>query len=64
MINHALFKSFLFLLAGAVYLHTGELDLDRLGGLRKQMPIALGFFLVAARPLQAFPGLTAMSARS
>ncbi len=56
MINHAFFKSFLFLLAGAVYLHTGELDLDRLGGLRKQMPIALGFFLVAAASITGIPG--------
>ena len=28
-----------------MFLHTGELDLDKLGGLRKQMPWAFGFFL-------------------
>ena len=56
MINHAFFKSFLFLLAGAVYLHTGELDLNKLGGLRRQMPIALGFFLVAAASITGIPG--------
>jgi formate hydrogenlyase subunit 3/multisubunit Na+/H+ antiporter MnhD subunit len=55
-INHAFFKSFLFLLAGAVFLHTGELDLDKLGGLRKQMPWAFGFFLVAAASITGVPG--------
>ena len=56
MINHAFFKSFLFLLAGAVFLHTGELDLDKLGGLRKQMPFAMGFFLIAAASITGIPG--------
>lgn len=56
MINHAFFKSFLFLLAGAIYLQTGELDLKHLGGLRRQMPVALGFFLVAAAGITGVPG--------
>lgn len=56
MINHAFFKSFLFLLAGAVFLHTGELDLNKLGGLRKQMPIAMGFFFIAAASITGIPG--------
>ena len=56
MINHAFFKSFLFLLAGAVYLQTGELDLTKLGGLKRHMPVALGFFLVAAGGITGVPG--------
>ena len=56
MINHAFFKSFLFLLAGAVFLQTGELDLNKLGGLRKSMPIAMGFFLIAAASITGIPG--------
>lgn len=63
MINHAFFKSFLFLLAGAVFLHTGELNLDKLGGLRKQMPIALGFFLVAAASITGIPGLNGYTSK-
>lgn len=55
-INHAFFKSFLFLLAGAVFLHTGELDFDKLGGLGKRMPWAFGFFLVAAASITGIPG--------
>lgn len=56
MINHAFFKSFLFLLAGAIYLQTHELDLNKLGGLGKKMPLALGFFLVAAAGITGVPG--------
>lgn len=55
-VNHAFFKSFLFLLAGAIILHTGELDLNRLGGLRKRMPWTFGFFLVAAAAITGVPG--------
>lgn len=56
MINHAFFKSFLFILAGVVYLQTGELDLNQLGGLRKQMPFTLLFFLIAAAGITGVPG--------
>lgn len=63
MINHAFFKSFLFLLAGAIFLHTGELDLDRLGGLRKQMPMALGFFLIAAASITGIPGFNGYASK-
>ena len=56
MINHAFFKSFLFLLAGAVYLKTHELDLRKLGGLRNVMPWAFGFFLIAAAGITGVPG--------
>jgi formate hydrogenlyase subunit 3/multisubunit Na+/H+ antiporter MnhD subunit len=33
-LNHALFKSLLFLMAGAIYFKTGELDMRRLGAAR------------------------------
>ncbi len=43
-LNHAIFKSQLFLAAGAVEQHTGTLDVDHLGGLLRTIPgIALGF---------------------
>ncbi len=46
---HALVKSALFLTAGAVTEATGETRLDRLGGLRRQMPwLAAGSGLAAA----------------
>ena len=37
-VNHALFKSLLFMGAGALQLATETLDLDRMGGLLKKMP--------------------------
>ncbi len=55
MINHAFFKSFLFLLAGVIQMRTGELDLNELGGLRRYMPITFGFFLVAAAGITGVP---------
>lgn len=57
LINHAFFKSFLFLISGAVYLQTKNLDLDKLGGLRRQMPAAFAFFLLAAGAITGIPGL-------
>jgi formate hydrogenlyase subunit 3/multisubunit Na+/H+ antiporter MnhD subunit len=48
-VNHALFKSLLFLGAGAVYHATGTRDMDELGGLARRMPLTwLGFVIGAA----------------
>ncbi len=43
--NHALFKSLLFLGAGAVIRQTGTGDLNRLGGLIRTMPVTAVLFL-------------------
>ena len=48
MINHAMYKSGLFLGAGSVEHRTGTTELKKLGGLRKEMPLtALGFTVCA-----------------
>ena len=53
--NHALFKSLLFLGAGAAVGETGSRDLERMGGLIRRMPaVALGF-LVGALAISALP---------
>ncbi|EQD69295.1 NADH dehydrogenase (quinone), partial [mine drainage metagenome] len=53
--NHALFKSLLFLGAGAVVGGAGTRDLEKLGGLIRRMPgVALGF-LVGALAISALP---------
>ena len=60
--NHSLFKSLLFLGAGAIKNATHTLQIDRLGGLQKRMPkTALAFFIGAAAicglpPLNGFVG--------
>ncbi len=56
MINHALFKSTLFLVAGAVMQHTGKRRLSDLGGLARQLPLVFVAFLVAAGGLTGLPG--------
>jgi len=39
VLNHAIYKSLLFMVAGSIYYRTGSRDLDVLGGLSKHMPL-------------------------
>ena len=55
--NHAIFKSLLFLGAGAVQQSTGLRDIEHLGGLLKRMPITGGAFLVGACTISGLPPL-------
>ncbi|MEW5801980.1 MAG: proton-conducting transporter membrane subunit [bacterium] len=55
IINHALFKVGLFLSIGVVYFHTKELDIRKLGGLWKDMPVAAFTLLVSALAIAGFP---------
>ena len=57
VINHALFKSLLFLGAGAVQHATGTRDMDRLGGLLKVMPRTGTTFLIGACAISGLPPL-------
>ncbi|MEX2105914.1 MAG: proton-conducting transporter membrane subunit [Solirubrobacterales bacterium] len=57
VLNHAVFKSLLFLAAGAFERATGSLDLDRIGGLLRRMPWTGGAFLVGAMAIAGLPPL-------
>ncbi|MDA8387829.1 MAG: NADH-quinone oxidoreductase subunit L [Nitrospiraceae bacterium] len=58
--THAFFKALLFLGAGAVIAGLGgEHDIFRMGGLRRQMPLAFWCFLAGACSLSALPLVTA-----
>jgi hydrogenase-4 component B len=57
VVNHALFKSLLFLGAGAVLHATGTRDLDHLGGLLKRMPVTGATFLFGAAAICGLPPL-------
>jgi formate hydrogenlyase subunit 3/multisubunit Na+/H+ antiporter MnhD subunit len=57
VLNHAVFKSLLFLGAGAVATATGTRDLGRLGGLIKRMPQTAFAMLVGAGAIAALPPL-------
>ena len=48
MINHAMYKSGLFLTGGSVEKQTGTTDLTKLGGLARQMPITCICFIITA----------------
>jgi len=56
IVNHALFKSALFMIAGAVYLRTGHLDMYKMGGLWRQMPVTAVLAFVAACGIAGVPG--------
>ncbi len=56
-VNHALFKSLLFLGAGSFERAVGALELDRLGGLLRRMPWTGGAFLVGAVAIAGLPPL-------
>ncbi len=57
MINNVIYKSCLFLCAGAVEHKTGTSDLDKLGGLAKTMPVTFITCLVAALSISGIPPL-------
>ncbi len=56
-LNHALFKSLLFLGAGSILRATGTRDLERLGGLARRMPFTWIAFLVGAVAIVGLPPL-------
>ena len=56
-VNHALFKSLLFLGAGSFERAVGSLELDRLGGLLRRMPWTGGAFFVGAVAIAGLPPL-------
>ena len=55
MINHAMYKSCLFLTGGAVEHQTGTTDLARLGGIGRKMPVTFACFIVAAASISGVP---------
>lgn len=57
VVNHGLFKSLLFLGAGAVIQATGTREIDRYGGLLRTMPRTAFFFLGGAVAICGLPPL-------
>ena len=55
--NHGLFKSLLFLCAGAVVHETGTRQIDQLGGLGGRMPWTAALFIVGAVAICGIPPL-------
>ena len=54
-LNHAVFKSLLFMTAGSVVNSTETRDIEDMGGLIKRMPYTALFFLIGAVSISALP---------
>ncbi len=57
IVNHALFKTLLFLAAGSVLHGTGTRNMERMGGLLRAMPATATLFLVGAIAISGLPPL-------
>ncbi|MEW6381841.1 MAG: complex I subunit 5 family protein [bacterium] len=64
IVNHALFKVGLFLSVGAVYFHTRELDIRKLGGLWRDLPIAALTLLISVLAIAGFPLLNGFASKT
>ncbi len=56
-LNHALFKSLLFLTAGSVVHATNTRDIEHMGGLAHRMPYTSALFFIGAVSISALPPL-------
>jgi NADH-quinone oxidoreductase subunit L len=57
LMTHAFFKALLFMAAGSVIsAMAGTQDIDRMGGLRRAMPLTTRTMVIGALALAAFPG--------
>jgi len=63
MINHTLYKSCLFLTAGAAFYATGAKYVEELGGLAKKMPVTFACALIAALAISGVPPLNGFASK-
>ena len=63
MFNNAIYKSCLFLAAGAAEKKTGETELDKMGGLAKVMPLTFLAALVSAFAISGIPPLNGFASK-
>jgi len=63
MLNHAIYKSCLFLCAGSVERRNGTTDLDKLGGLASAMPITFISCFIAALAISGIPPLNGFTSK-
>ncbi|MCB4205199.1 hypothetical protein LF845_09545 [Deferribacterales bacterium Es71-Z0220] len=55
ILNHATFKSLLFLGAGVIINASGTRQMDEMGGLAKKIPFTFGTFLIASASISGLP---------
>jgi len=64
ILNHAVFKTTLFMCVGALYVYTHTLEFDGLGGLLRKYPIVAGSFIVAALGITGMPGFNGYASKT
>jgi len=64
VLNHALYKSALFMIAGAIIYVTGESLMSRLGGLSRSMPVLTALAMIAFFGIIAFPGFNGFASET
>jgi hypothetical protein len=64
IMNHAFFKAGMFMMVGAVYARTHELELSRLGGLYLDFPVTALAFLVCACGIAGVPGFNGYASKT
>ena len=55
IINHAMYKGLLFLTAGALIFKTGTKNLNKMGGLSREMPLTTIAFVIGAAAIAGLP---------
>lgn len=63
VVNHACFKSCLFLGAGSVLYRTGQRDMNQLGGLASAMPYTTGSTAIASLSIAGVPPLNGFASK-
>lgn len=63
VINHACFKSLLFLNAGSAEYYTGTRDLNLMGGLGKLMPVTMATAVIASLSIAGIPPLNGFASK-
>lgn len=64
IVNHALFKSLLFMVAGVIYLSLHNLNMYELGGLYRRFPITAVIALIASLGIAGMPLLNGFASKS
>ncbi len=64
LFNHAIFKSGLFMMFGAVYMSTHTLDFARLGGMRKALPFTAAVTLIGSLAVLGMPGFSGFASKT
>ena len=63
MLNHAIYKCTLFLTAGSVERVTGTMELDRLGGMARMLPVTFVCCIIAALSISGVPPLNGFASK-